>query len=196
MIIGENLGPLPAIPEFFQTIKNKALNTLNIHFKNGTLTVQGELPNQEVKNNLLAAIKSSFGSNIIDKLTIAPLIEKTDCQNLVNDVLGKAKINFETGSAVIASTSYSLLNEIASISQRCPSANFEISGHTDSSGSLQANVQLSQARAQAVVTYLTRLGLHAERFNAKGYGPNVPIADNSTIDGRAQNRRIEFKLQN
>jgi OOP family OmpA-OmpF porin len=70
----------------------------------------------------------------------------------------------------------------------------EIGGHTDNSGSLQYNMQLSQKRAMAVFDYLVKKGVPSTRLTAKGYGPNVPVADNTTDEGKQQNRRIEFKL--
>jgi len=88
------------------------------------------------------------------------------------------------------------LDSIAEAAKRCPDANFEVAGHTDSAGSLELNLRLSEARAQAVTDYLIKLGLDSSQFSSKGYGPNQPIADNSTKEGRAQNRRIEFTLSN
>ena len=75
-----------------------------------------------------------------------------------------------------------------------PNIRVEISGHTDNSGSLSYNMQLSQKRALAVFNYLVSKGISQKRLTAKGYGPNHPVADNSTEEGMQQNRRIEFKL--
>jgi OmpA-OmpF porin, OOP family len=75
-----------------------------------------------------------------------------------------------------------------------PEVNVEISGHTDNTGTLTYNMQLSQKRAMAVYDYLIQNGIPAKRLSAKGYGPNKPVADNSSEEGRQQNRRIEFKL--
>ena len=78
---------------------------------------------------------------------------------------------------------------------RCPAANVEIAGHTDAEGDAAANQALSEKRAQAVVDYLVKAGLPAERFTAVGYGSAQPVASNDTGDGRAQNRRIEFLVR-
>jgi OmpA-OmpF porin, OOP family len=75
-----------------------------------------------------------------------------------------------------------------------PEIRVEISGHTDNSGTVAYNMQLSQKRAQAVYTYLIEHGISPARLTAKGYGPNNPIADNTTDEGKQRNRRIEFKL--
>ncbi len=73
-----------------------------------------------------------------------------------------------------------------------PAATIEIGGHTDSEGTEVNNQRLSLQRAQAVRTYLIGKGVAAPRLVAKGFGSTVPIADNATPEGRAQNRRIEF----
>jgi OOP family OmpA-OmpF porin len=80
------------------------------------------------------------------------------------------------------------------ILQRCPDSAVEIGGYTDSGGGTGRNQILSQIRAQAVVDYLVNAGIAADRLTAVGYGETNPIASNDTEEGRAQNRRIEFKI--
>jgi OOP family OmpA-OmpF porin len=75
-----------------------------------------------------------------------------------------------------------------------PEVRIEISGHTDNTGALLHNRQLSEKRALAVFDYLIKQGIPAKRLIVKGYGPDQPIADNDTESGRQKNRRIEFKL--
>ena len=65
-------------------------------------------------------------------------------------------------------------------------------GHTDDRGPRALNVRLSQARAEAVRKALIQRGIAAARLSAKGYGPNVPIGDNATDEGRQKNRRVQF----
>jgi OOP family OmpA-OmpF porin len=71
---------------------------------------------------------------------------------------------------------------------------FEIAGHTDSVGSDDYNDRLSQARALSVMRYLAGRGLDSERMNARGYGESQPIETNDTDEGRARNRRVEFRF--
>jgi len=71
----------------------------------------------------------------------------------------------------------------------------DVEGYTDNTGSAATNKKLSQARANAVVAYLKKKGIAANRLTAKGFGPENPIADNKTAAGRAQNRRVELKLK-
>lgn len=70
----------------------------------------------------------------------------------------------------------------------------EIQGHTDNTGSLDLNNRLSQDRAYSIVTYLTKYGIASNRLSAKGYGPSMPLATNTTAEGRAKNRRVEMKV--
>ncbi len=70
----------------------------------------------------------------------------------------------------------------------------EIGGHTDDQGSEEYNDRLSENRAKAVYDYLIQKGIPAERLQYKGYGMRLPVADNSTEEGRAANRRTEFKI--
>jgi OOP family OmpA-OmpF porin len=75
-----------------------------------------------------------------------------------------------------------------------PTIKVEIQGHTDSQGRESTNLKLSQKRAESVRTYLIKKSVGSERMTAKGYGKTVPIADNRTSAGRAQNRRVEFVI--
>ncbi len=103
-------------------------------------------------------------------------------------------ILFETGKAVLTSGSYAELDRLVGILKDNPLMHIEISGHTDNTGSLALNMRLSETRAQAVVEYLVQKGIDRSRLEYKGYGPNQPIADNATADGRKMNRRVEFKI--
>jgi outer membrane protein OmpA-like peptidoglycan-associated protein len=103
-------------------------------------------------------------------------------------------IHFETAKAVIKGESFQILNDIVVIMNEDPEYNLEINGHTDAVGTAEYNQDLSQRRAYAVVKYLTDKGIDPKRMTAKGFGEAVPVADNDTPDGRALNRRVEFKV--
>ncbi len=77
-----------------------------------------------------------------------------------------------------------------------PDIKIEISGHTDNTGSAATNTRLSQARADAVRTYLASKGVSPDRMVTRGYGPTQPVAPNTTAAGRAQNRRVELRQTN
>ena len=122
-------------------------------------------------------------------------VDATVCQQLFADLLGKARIRFESGRADIVADSAGLLDRLIETALRCPNANIEIAGHTDSDGDDAANQELSERRAQAVADYLVKAGLPATRFSAVGYGETQPVASNDSDDGKAQNRRIDFVVK-
>jgi outer membrane protein OmpA-like peptidoglycan-associated protein len=103
-------------------------------------------------------------------------------------------IAFDANKATIRPTSFPTLDEAAKVLVEYPSLRVQISGHTDTSGKAERNVQLSGERAEAVKTYLVGKGVTADRIETRGAGPNEPVGDNKTAAGRAANRRIEFKL--
>ena len=117
------------------------------------------------------------------------------CPPLFADILGQGKILFDTGQASIQQDSDAVLDHLTAIAMRCPDAQIEISGHTDTIGSDDTNLELSRRRAEAVADYLKKAGIAAERMTAVGYGNTRPIASNDSEAGRAQNRRIEFEVK-
>jgi len=120
-------------------------------------------------------------------------VDENGCQIIEERLLLKG-INFRTGSSQILPESYKVLENAVEILKANPEMKVEVQGYTDNRGKTASNVRLSNARAKAVYTYLVKKGIAAKRLTYKGYGPNNPIADNKTPEGRAQNRRIEFKV--
>ena len=119
-------------------------------------------------------------------------VDATVCQQLFSELLGKGTIRFESGRSSLDPDSAGLLDHLVETALRCPTANIEVAGYTDSDGDSAANQALSEKRAQAVVDYLVKAGLPASRFTAVGYGSTQPIAANDSEEGKARNRRIEF----
>jgi len=116
------------------------------------------------------------------------------CISRVTKLLAENNIVFAPSSAVISDPSLPTIEAVAAILTRCRDARIEIGGHTDSQGRDEMNRNLSQGRADAVLDALLAQNLLLGQISAKGYGESEPIADNGTEDGRARNRRIEFKL--
>lgn len=103
-------------------------------------------------------------------------------------------ILFETAKATLLPCSYKELNQLMILLSKHPNMAIEISGHTDSQGMEDRNVKLSEARAQAVYAFLLEKGIDSNRLSSKGYGSEQPVMPNNTIEGRKQNRRVEFKV--
>jgi OmpA-OmpF porin, OOP family len=105
-------------------------------------------------------------------------------------------VKFKTGSSDITDASMTQLKNMVAISKGYPTAQFKLGGYTDNTGNAAANVTLSQKRADAVVAMLKKMGAAgASLVSAKGYGPEWPIGDNATADGRAQNRRVAVNVK-
>ncbi|MGE0869324.1 MAG: OmpA family protein [Kofleriaceae bacterium] len=106
----------------------------------------------------------------------------------------KQTVYFDTNRATIKKVSFALLNDAAQAMKDNPTIQVEIQGHTDSQANDNFNMKLSQRRAEAVRAYLMKRGVSGDRMVAKGYGEDVPLADNRTAAGRALNRRVEFVI--
>jgi len=101
-------------------------------------------------------------------------------------------IRFDVNKAVIRPESMGVINKIVSLMKQNPGLNFSIEGHTDSDGDGGANKTLSRQRADAVREKFVAMGIDAGRLQTKGWGESKPIADNTSPEGRANNRRVEF----
>ncbi|MBO5017868.1 MAG: OmpA family protein [Alistipes sp.] len=101
-------------------------------------------------------------------------------------------ITFDVGKATIKPESMGEINRIVQLMNENPDLKFSVEGHTDSTGNAASNQTLSEQRSQAIVAKLVELGIAKDRLTAVGKGQNSPIADNSTDEGRAKNRRVEF----
>ncbi|MBS1505629.1 MAG: OmpA family protein [Bacteroidetes bacterium] len=103
-------------------------------------------------------------------------------------------IYFDFDKTTLKSESFVELNKVVDFLKQNPKVSVEIAGHTDSKGSDQYNLNLSQGRSQAVVDYLISQGIDSSRLQAQGYGETKPIDTNDTEEGRANNRRVEFTI--
>ena len=104
-------------------------------------------------------------------------------------------VQFETGTALIRDASSALLTQVAHLLQSHPEIqSCEVAGHTDDTGTVELNRELSEARAHAVMSWLIAHGVDGGRLSARGYGQSRPLADNHTEEGRARNRRVEFLI--
>jgi len=105
-----------------------------------------------------------------------------------------SNITFQTDQATIQPAFYSTLNSVALVLKEFNKTLVDVYGHTDSTGSVEHNRDLSQRRAAAVADYLSAQGVDPRRFAVIGMGESQPIASNDTEAGRAQNRRVEIRL--
>ncbi len=101
-------------------------------------------------------------------------------------------VNFASGSSELTESAKEVLGKVVRTLEDYPKMTLEINGYTDNTGSLAFNMKISKQRAESVKKYLTNQGIQTERLTSNGYGPENPIESNSTREGRATNRRIEF----
>jgi len=103
-------------------------------------------------------------------------------------------ILFDVNRADLQPAAKANLEQLAQILNKYPDTNILIEGHTDSTGKMEWNMELSKLRAESVGTYLTQLGVDKTRFTVTGYGPTQPVDSNETVEGRQNNRRVELAI--
>jgi len=118
---------------------------------------------------------------------------KQDSRGTVITLSGQ--VLFASGKSMLLAGAQNSLNQVADALKDQADTKIVVQGHTDSTGSMETNMALSEARAQAVSSYLVTRGLPSDQVSAKGVGPSQPVADNSTAEGRANNRRVEIIVQ-
>jgi outer membrane protein OmpA-like peptidoglycan-associated protein len=103
-------------------------------------------------------------------------------------------VTFDTNQTRIRDEFYPALDSVVTVATEFDKTTIRVAGHTDSTGSAAYNQRLSEHRALSVKDYLGLRGVETPRLSSVGYGENYPVADNSTVDGRAMNRRVELEL--
>jgi outer membrane protein OmpA-like peptidoglycan-associated protein len=173
----------------------------------GVIDAQDKCPNTPAGTAVDATgcPKDSDGDGVADAADKCPntpagaKVDAVGCPALFAEP-GKALVlqgvNFETAKATLKPESQAILDKVAESLNNNPEVNVEVGGHTDNRGTRAANLRLSQARAFAVRQYLIEKGVAASRITAQGYGPDKPVADNTTATGRAANRRVELSRTN
>ncbi|MEZ5176072.1 MAG: OmpA family protein [Acidimicrobiia bacterium] len=164
------------------------------------LVVAGEVPDKGLRNalnNTIAEAASKIGFDVNPAIRVPedePTKEEVDAlQTEINELILDQVVEFEVQSDVITKAGQLLLDGILVKLETAPEIRVEIAGHADANGSAEANMQLSEDRARAVLAYFVAHGQSPDRFDVVWFGESQPIADNNTEEGRARNRRIEFK---
>jgi outer membrane protein OmpA-like peptidoglycan-associated protein len=167
----------PPAGDMMENASNAASTALGDFFKtklpNG---VELNIPRFGIENKLLTFIQDS--SKPVDDTTW----------------FNFDRLLFDTGKATLQPSSEEQLNNIAEIMKAYPNVHIKLGGYTDNTGDATANQALSEARAKNVMDALAGKGVDASRMESEGYGDQHPVADNSTEEGRAQNRRIALRV--
>jgi OOP family OmpA-OmpF porin len=156
-----------------------------------SVSVRGEVANEATRQR----IASDFATSLNPTYTVTNGLRVSAAdQGVLDRTLANRIVEFESGQAVLTPTGKSILDEMSAAMLKLKGQKFEVIGHTDNVGLRASNQNLSQARAEAVRNYLAGKGIPAETLVASGQGPDRPVASNDTAEGRARNRRIEFRM--
>lgn len=149
--------------------------------------VASETQRQQIANDIAASLNPTYVVSNGLRVTASE-------QGVLDAALANRIIEFESGKAALTDSGKGILDQMAVALQRLRGVRVEVIGHTDNAGSRAGNLSLSQARAEAVKRYVAGRGINPDLISVSGEGPDRPVADNRTPDGRARNRRIEFKV--
>ncbi len=159
-----------------------------------TIDLEGEVSSESQREQLIGRINNGLAAGaytLRHKLRVNAPVQTV--QERIDAALANSVVEFEPGRATLTSRGEAVLDRLVPIVSSLPGRRFEIVGHTDNQGTLAANITLSQARAESVRAYLASRQLPESLFDARGEGPREPVASNDTAQGRARNRRIEFR---
>jgi OOP family OmpA-OmpF porin len=154
------------------------------------IDVKGEVHNESQRQQLASDMANALNPTYTIKNGLRVSASE---QGLLDQTLANRTIEFETGSATLTPQGRAILDQMAAVLSKMQTKTVAIIGHTDNAGNRTSNIALSQARADAVKGYLVAKGIPPEQMTTTGVGPDQPIASNDTTDGRARNRRIEFR---
>jgi len=149
--------------------------------------VANEAQRQQIANDIATALNPTYTVNNGLRVVASE-------QAVLDTALGNRIIEFESGKATLAPSGTAILDQMSVALLALKNKKVEVIGHTDNAGSRAGNLSLSQARAEAVKNYVASRGVAPDAIAVSGEGPDRPVADNRTPEGRARNRRIEFKV--
>jgi OOP family OmpA-OmpF porin len=169
----------------------KLISKGEIKIDGTTVSLRGEVANeaqrQQIASDVATSLNPSYTVNNGLRVGAAE-------QNLLDATLARRIIEFESGKATLTPSGKGILDEMAAALQKVKGKRVEVIGHTDNTGLRESNLALSQSRAEAVRTYLADKGISQDMVMVSGQGPDRPVAENTSADGRARNRRIEFRI--
>ncbi|RZT10037.1 OmpA-OmpF porin, OOP family [Duganella sp. CF402] len=169
----------------------KQISRGQLKIDGSTVSLRGEVGNEAVRQRIASNIATSL--NPTYTVNNGLRVSAAD-QGVLDSALANRIVEFESGKAELTPTGKAILDEMAVALRKLTNRKVDIIGHTDSAGLRATNQGLSQARAEAVKAYLASHGINGELLTASGQGPDRPIASNDTAEGRARNRRIEFRM--
>ena len=170
----------------------KEITRGHLKIDGSTVNLKGEVKNEATRQKIASNIATSLNSTYSVSNGLRVTAQGPD---IFEPVLKNRIVEFESGKATLTPAGQRLLDEIIALTKlKLQGRKIEIIGHTDNQGLKASNQNLSHARAEAVKLYMADKGINPDLMTASGQGADRPVADNSSADGRARNRRIEFRL--
>ncbi len=191
------VGNLVAPPNWSQLVQKlitpelKRVNKGQLKVSGNVVELSGDIAN-EAQSKQLA---SQMSANLNPTYTVRNGLRVASAgQEVLDAALANRTVEFQPGNAVLTPLGTRTLDELLPVLIQFKGRRFEVIGHTDAQGAAAQNVLLSAERANAVRAYLTSRGIAPELIQTSGAGADRPVAGNDTTEGRARNRRIEFRV--
>ena len=169
----------------------KAVSRGQLKIDGTAVSIVGEVANeaqrQQIASDMASSLNSSYTVNNGLRVSASE-------QGLLDNALANRVVAFDSGQATLTPEGKRILDEIAAAMLKLKGRHVEIIGNTDNEGLRASNISLSLARADAVKAYLGVKGVDDSMLSTSGQGPDRPVASNNTAEGRAKNRRIEFRI--
>ena len=191
------LGPVVAPPQWSQHLQKvlapslKQVSRGQLKVEGNTIDLTGDVSNEATRQQITSDMASSLNPTYTVRNGLRVAAQE---QALLDKTLANRIVEFEPGSAVLRPQGLGLLDDMSRTLAAMKDKRVLITGHTDAQGGRASNIALSQARADAVRSYLVSKGFAADHISTVGAGPDRPVASNASDEGRARNRRIEFQI--
>lgn len=169
----------------------KLVSRGQLKVEGSNVSLRGDVANEEQRQRIAGDIAASLNGSYTVNNGLRVAVSE---QGVLDAALANRIIEFESGKATLTESGMAVLDQMSAAMQKLRGVKVEVIGHTDNAGSRAGNLSLSQARAEAVKTYIVGKGIAADTIAVSGEGPDRPVADNRTPEGKARNRRIEFKV--
>lgn len=192
------IGPVVAPPNWSQYVQRmispnlKQVSRGELAISGNTIDLKGEVGNEALRQQVVSEMSTQLNPTYTVR---NGLRVSTGEQAVLDNALANRVVEFESGSATLTPKGRAVLDEMVAALKTLPAGRkVQVIGHTDGLGARDANIALSAARADTVKGYLVGKQIPEAMLETSGAGPDRPVASNATAEGRARNRRIEFRV--
>ncbi len=199
VVVAQKLQSIPAslLAQTQELVKSSGFNDIEVRVDGRDIALHGTVSTEQSTVQLIDQLSSVVGVRLVrDQLTtidpVATARQQTQSFLQALSRIDTSVVAFEAGSVQFTPGSDKALDQLAQLMNTNPDFRIRIEGHTDNTGRESVNLRVSRERAEAVARYLVGHNVSPDQLIAKGYGSTQPLADNTTDNGRARNRRIEI----